>query len=69
MSSRERQLISAEITQRREEGCDVSAISVRVTAALDSNASDLEMNKLYDELMSLQIDDSFRAKIKKLTTK
>ncbi len=59
MGSTERQLISAEITQRREEGCDVSAISVRVTAALDSNATDLEMNKLYDELMSLPIDDSF----------
>ena len=59
MGSRERQLINAEITQRKEEGCDVSAISVRVTAALDSNASDLEMTKLYDELMSLPIDDSF----------
>ena len=59
MGSRERQLINAEITQRKEEGCDVSAISVRVTAALDSNASDLEMTKLYDELISLPIDDSF----------
>ena len=59
MNSIERQLINAEITQRREEGCDVSAISVRVSTALDSNACDSEMTNLYDELMSLPVDDSF----------
>ena len=59
MNALERKLINTEIRQRKEEGCNVIDISARVKAALDSKASDLEMSCLYDELMSLPIDDSF----------
>ena len=61
-SSLERQLIRVELTQRREEGCDVSAIEPRVAAALagDSESADGELfEALYDELDALEVAPSF----------
>ena len=59
MKSLETQYIKAEVRQRREEGCDIGDISDRVDAALEAKAGQLEMTALYDELMSLPVDESF----------
>ena len=59
MRSLERQLITAELRQRSEEGCDVHEISSRVEAALANKSSNADLVKLYDELMTLPIDPSF----------
>ena len=59
MKSLETQYIKAEVRQRREEGCDVGDISGRVDAALETKAGQPEMAALYDELMSLPVDESF----------
>lgn len=60
MPELERSLIKVELTQRREEGCDVSDIAARVEAALaDSDSSDHVFTGLYDELMALQPAQSF----------
>lgn len=61
-SSLERQLIRVELTQRREEGCDVSTIEPRVAAALadDPEGADGKLfEALYDELDSLEVAPSF----------
>ena len=66
----ERQLIRVELTQRREEGCDTSAIEPRVAAALaaadgaDSapggpGAEPASFEALYDELAALEPAPSF----------
>ena len=57
--SLETQYIKAEVRQRREEGCDVGDISGRVDAALETKAGQPEIAALYDELMSLPVDESF----------
>ncbi len=60
MENLERQLIGMELVQRREEGCDVSALEPRVQAALaDEAAADGAFVDLYDELMALQPAASF----------
>ena len=59
MKSLERQLISAELKQRSEEGCDVKEISKRVKFSLADKVSDQEIFDLYEELISLPVDDSF----------
>ena len=60
MHSLERQLIRVEVTQRREEGCDVSAFEGPVQAALaDENTDEAVFSKLYDELDALQPASSF----------
>ena len=60
MASLERMLIKGELTQRREEGCDVSGIEPRVTAALvDDAADDARFEALYDELDALRPEPSF----------
>ena len=59
MKSLERQLISAELKQRSEEGCDVKEISERVKFSLADKGSDQEIFDLYEELISLPVDDSF----------
>ena len=59
MKSLETQYIKAEVRQRREEGCDIGDISDRVDAALEAKAGQSEMTALYDELMSLPVDESF----------
>ena len=59
MKSLERQLISAELKQRSEEGCDVKEISERVKFSLADKVSDQEIFDLYEELISLPVDDSF----------
>ena len=48
------------MTQRREEGCDVSALEGPVQAALaDEDTDDAVLRKLYDELDALQPEASF----------
>ena len=60
MHSLERQLIRVEMTQRREEGCDVSAFEGPVQVALaDENTDEAVFGKLYDELDALQPASSF----------
>jgi ADP-ribosylglycohydrolase len=59
MASLERQLIRAEIIQRREEGCAVDDVAERIKAALDTDKDGSELVQLYDELMALPIDDAF----------
>ena len=60
LASLERQLIRMELTQRREEGCDVSHIEPRVAAALaDDSAEAARFESLYDELDALQPEASF----------
>ena len=59
MRSLERQLISAELKQRSEEGCDIKDISKRVEIALTEKVSDAEIFALYEELISLPVDHSF----------
>ena len=58
MRSLERQLIRAEVIQRREEGCDVEDIAVRIRTALDEGKDGPELVQLYDELMDLPIDQN-----------
>ena len=55
MRSLERQLISAELKQRSEEGCDVKDISKRVEIALTEKVSDAEIFAL-TRLISLPVD-------------
>ena len=57
--SLETQYIKAEVRQRREEGCDIGDISDRVDAALEAKVGQSEITALYDELMSLPVDESF----------
>ena len=59
MPSLERQLIRAEVIQRREEGCDVELIAERIKAALDADKDGSELVQLYDELMALPVDAAF----------
>ena len=60
MPSLERTLIRVELTQRREEGCDVAEIEPKVAAALaDDNSSDALFASLYDELDALPVAASF----------
>ncbi len=60
MPSIERQLIRAELTQRREEGCDVAEIEPRIeTAVADDDTEDEVFVRLYDELDALEPDASF----------
>lgn len=62
-----RQLIRAELTQRREEGCDTSVIEPRVAAALaeaadradTGSADETPFEALYDELDALEPASSF----------
>ena len=54
-----RQLIKAELTQRREEGCDVSQIEPQIEAALAEDASNAHFDALYDELDALAPAASF----------
>ena len=60
MHSLERQLIRVEVTQRREEGCDVSAFEGPVQVALaDENTDEAIFRKLYDELDALEPESAF----------
>ena len=59
MKIMERGLIRAELIQRQEEGCDIEEISTRIKAALDEDVGGAKLVTLYDELMELQIDESF----------
>ena len=60
MDSLERLLIRTELTQRREEGCDVSGLAPRVEDALADDATDEAVfQSLYDELDALEPDASF----------
>ena len=56
----ERQLIESELTQRREEGCDVGALAARIEQALQEEARDSDVFvALYDELDALEPAPSF----------
>ena len=55
----ERQFITAEINQRKEEGCDVEEISPRISAALECRDNDADLVSLYNELMELPVSKSF----------
>ena len=55
----ERQFITAEINQRKEEGCDVAEISPRISAALECRDNDADLVSLYNELMELPVSRSF----------
>ena len=60
MQSLERTLIRVELTQRREEGCDIAEIEPKVAAALAEDASDQAVfAPLYDELDALPVAASF----------
>lgn len=59
MPSLERQLIKAEIRQRREEGCHVEEIQSRIAAAMEGEVDEALLPELYDELMALPIDSAF----------
>ena len=60
MGALERQLIRVELTQRREEGCDVSNIEPRVQAALAAEPrDDAAFEALYNELDALTPAASF----------
>lgn len=61
MGSLEQLIIRQELVQRREEGCDTSAIEPRIRAALENaRESDVaEFEALYDELDNLEIDSAF----------
>ena len=60
MANLARQLIRAELVQRREEGCDTSSIEPRIHAALaNDNSADALFDTLYDELDALQPAASF----------
>ena len=60
MGALERQLIRVELTQRREEGCDVSNIERRVQAALEAEPrDDAVFEALYNELDALAPASSF----------
>ena len=60
MGALERRLIRVELTQRREEGCDVSHIEPRVQAALASdNPDNAVFETLYNELDELAPAASF----------
>ena len=60
MDSLEKQLIRAELVQRREEGCDVAAIESRVQQALaDDTTDDAVFAELYDALDALEPEASF----------
>lgn len=60
MDSLERQLIRAELVQRREEGCDVAALEPRVEQAFaDEEKDPAVFTALYDELDALGPDPSF----------
>ena len=55
-----RQLIKPELTQRREEGCDVTEIAPRIAAALAADDSgEALFDALYDELAALAPAASF----------
>mgnify|MGYP005743759817 CR=1 FL=1 len=55
MHSLEKKLIKTELRQRREEGCDVTNISERITKALEEKAPDHAFQALYDELLALSL--------------
>ena len=55
----ERQFITAEINQRKEEGCDVAEISPRISAAIECRDNDADLVSLYNELMELPVSRSF----------
>ena len=60
MATLERQLIKPELTQRREEGCDVAEIEQKVQNAIDDDAMDDQVFvELYDELIALNPDPAF----------
>ena len=60
MDTIERQLIQSELVQRREEGCDVTALEARVEKALDEEPRDSAIfADLYDELEALEPEPSF----------
>lgn len=59
MPSLERKLIKAELLQRREEGCDVEAISGRINTAIADEVAEDKFSRLYDELMALPVDAAF----------
>ena len=51
-------LLSAELIQRAEEGCEVSGFAARIAAALESG-DETQMNILYDELAALPLRADF----------
>lgn len=60
MDSVERQMIRAELVQRREEGCDVSALEPRVEQAFADEETDAAVfMALYDQLTALEPEPSF----------
>ena len=60
MDSLERQMVRAELAQRREEGCDVAALEPRVEQAFADEETDAAVFvALYDELDALEPDPSF----------
>ena len=59
MRSLEQKLIKLELKQRNEEGCGTEEIASHITAALKNHASTAEFKKLYEELVSLPIKNSF----------
>ena len=59
MHALEKKLIKTELTQRQEEGCNVSEIADRISLAIDKKESNQIFEVLYDELLSLPIADDF----------
>jgi len=57
----ERSIIRAELTQRKEEGCNIEAIQGRIEAVLERGrgVDAAEITALYDELDLLQVDGGF----------
>ena len=61
MGNKQRSIIRQELTQRREEGCDIRSIEGRIRAALEDpdGTKDSEYEALYDGLDSLEPVSSF----------
>jgi len=59
MFSLEKRLIKAELKQRSEEGCNIDDIAGRINAELEGEAGEAVLSDLYDELMTLPVDDTF----------
>ncbi|MEE2915067.1 MAG: ADP-ribosylglycohydrolase family protein, partial [Pseudomonadota bacterium] len=58
MRGPERQYIKQELTQRREEGCNVDALEPQIDQALADGAED-NIIRLYDTLVALDVEADF----------
>ena len=59
MHSLEKKLIKTELKQREEEGCDITEITDRIHLAINKKESNQTFVELYDELLSLPVEEDF----------